>query len=101
MHYRLSLFDSCKCATLKISMTTAELGLATKSSATLSTSTTLKALNYHGPGKRTLEDKPRPAIRDPGDAIVRITTSRWGSNASWALSTFTFPGDLPLSKLSL
>jgi alcohol dehydrogenase len=35
----------------------------------------MKALVYHGPGKRAWEDKPRPAIKDPGDAIVRITTS--------------------------
>ena len=35
----------------------------------------MKALVYHGPGKRAWEDKPRPAIQDPGDAIVRITTS--------------------------
>jgi len=36
---------------------------------------TMKALVYHGPGKRAWEDKPRPVIHDPGDAIVRITTS--------------------------
>ena len=54
-------------------MTTAELKPATASPATLST--TMKALVYHGPGKRAWEDKPRPAIQDPGDAIVRITTS--------------------------
>ena len=35
----------------------------------------MKALVYHGPGKRAWEDKPRPAIKEPGDAIVRITTS--------------------------
>jgi alcohol dehydrogenase len=56
-------------------MTTSELQLATTSAATLSTSSTMKALVYHGPGKRAWEDKPRPAIMDPGDAIVRITTS--------------------------
>ena len=38
-------------------------------------STTMKALVYHGPGKCAWEDKPRPAIQDAGDAIVRITTS--------------------------
>ena len=54
-------------------MTTAELKPATASPATLST--TMKALVYHGPGKCAWEDKPRPAIQDPGDAIVRITTS--------------------------
>ncbi len=35
----------------------------------------MKALVYHGPGKRAWEDKPRPTIREPGDAIVRITMS--------------------------
>jgi hypothetical protein len=65
-------------------MTTA--GLATKSAATLSTSVAMKALVYRGPGKRAWEDKPRPAIQDPGDGIARITTSRRGSKASWALS---------------
>lgn len=38
-------------------------------------STVMKALVYHGPGKRSWEDKPRPAIQDPTDAIVRITTA--------------------------
>lgn len=36
---------------------------------------TMKALVYHGPGRRAWEEKPRPALREPGDAIVRITTS--------------------------
>src|SRR5450432_3767103 len=36
---------------------------------------TMKALVYHGPGKRAWEDAPRPAITHPADAIVRITTS--------------------------
>jgi alcohol dehydrogenase len=56
-------------------MTTTELELAPASAETLSTSTTMKALVYHGPGERAWEDKPRPAIQDPSDAIVRITTS--------------------------
>jgi len=43
-------------------MTTADLTLATTSAQTPSTSTTMKALVYHGPGKRAWEDKPRPAI---------------------------------------
>ena len=33
----------------------------------------MKALVYHGPGKRSLEDKPKPVITAPTDAIVRIT----------------------------
>lgn len=55
-------------------MTTAELELAaTKATPTIGTR--MKALVYHGPGKYAWEDKPRPAIQDPGDAIVRITTT--------------------------
>ena len=37
--------------------------------------TTMKALVFHGPGRRAWEDKPRPMIKDATDAIVRITTS--------------------------
>ncbi|MDD5367795.1 MAG: zinc-dependent alcohol dehydrogenase family protein [Anaerolineaceae bacterium] len=33
----------------------------------------MNALVYHGPGKRTLEDKPRPVIQSPSDAIVKVT----------------------------
>jgi alcohol dehydrogenase len=40
---------------------------------------TMKALVYHtsghGPGKHAWEDVPRPSIQEPGDAIVRITTT--------------------------
>jgi alcohol dehydrogenase len=32
----------------------------------------MKALVYHGPGKRSWEDKPRPATKQPTDAIVRV-----------------------------
>jgi alcohol dehydrogenase len=55
-------------------MTTAEL---TRPQAPGSSSdiNTMKALVYHGPGKRAWEDKPRPAIQDQTDAVVRITTS--------------------------
>jgi alcohol dehydrogenase len=56
-------------------MTPVELKLPATSSATLKTSTVMKALVYHGPGKRAWEDKPRPAILEATDAIVRITTS--------------------------
>jgi len=35
----------------------------------------MKALVYHGPGRRAWEDKPRPVVREATDAIVRITTS--------------------------
>jgi alcohol dehydrogenase len=37
--------------------------------------TAMKALVYHGPGKCAWEDKPRPTVQDPGDAVVRVTTS--------------------------
>jgi len=33
----------------------------------------MKALVYHGPGKRALEDRPTPLIQEATDAIVRIT----------------------------
>jgi alcohol dehydrogenase len=36
---------------------------------------TMKALVYHGPGQKAWEEKPRPKIQHPADAIVRITTS--------------------------
>jgi len=35
----------------------------------------MQALVYHGPGKCAWEDKPRPTIQEPTDAIVRLTTS--------------------------
>ena len=33
----------------------------------------MKALVYQGPGKKALEERPKPNIIDPTDAIVRIT----------------------------
>ena len=33
----------------------------------------MKALVFHGPGQKALEDKPEPTIVKPTDAIVRIT----------------------------
>ena len=56
-------------------MKTAELELATTRAAGVNSSTRMKALVYHGPGKRAWEERPRPAIQDAGDAVVRITTS--------------------------
>lgn len=55
-------------------MTTEQLELVTATAATPG-ATTMKALVYHGPGQSAWEDMPRPTIQDPGDAIVRITTS--------------------------
>jgi alcohol dehydrogenase len=33
----------------------------------------MKALVYHGPGNKTWEEKPKPTIQKPSDAIVRIS----------------------------
>src|SRR5262249_4842354 len=35
----------------------------------------MKALVYHGPGRRSWEEKPRPAPRAATAAVVRITTA--------------------------
>lgn len=35
----------------------------------------MKALVFHGAGRRAWEEKPRPLVRDATDAVVRITTS--------------------------
>jgi len=35
----------------------------------------MKALVYHGPGKIAWEEKPRPALEEAADAIVRVTTT--------------------------
>jgi len=32
----------------------------------------MKALVYHGPGKRAWEDKPRPTVASPTDAVLKI-----------------------------
>lgn len=42
---------------------------------TKASSTTMKALVYHGPGKRTWEDRPKPRLVHPTDALVRVTTT--------------------------
>ena len=33
----------------------------------------MQALVYHGPGLKALEDRPRPTLKSPGDAVVRVT----------------------------
>jgi len=33
----------------------------------------MKALVYHGPGKKSWEEKPKPTIQQPTDAIIKIT----------------------------
>jgi hypothetical protein len=55
-------------------MTTPEVELARIGGATLRPTVTMKPLVYHAAGKYAWEDKPRPVIQDPGDAIVRIQT---------------------------
>jgi alcohol dehydrogenase len=32
----------------------------------------MKALVYRGPGNKTVEDRPKPELHGPGDAIVKI-----------------------------
>ena len=39
------------------------------------TDSTMKALVYHRPGKRAWEEKPHPTVKEPGDAVVRVTTT--------------------------
>jgi alcohol dehydrogenase len=34
----------------------------------------MKALVYHGPGKRSWEEVPDPTVQDPEDAVVRVDT---------------------------
>ena len=33
----------------------------------------MKALVYHGPGKKSWEEKPKPAIIEPSDALIKIS----------------------------
>ncbi|MFS8102580.1 zinc-dependent alcohol dehydrogenase family protein [Lentzea alba] len=33
----------------------------------------MKALVYHGPGQRAWEEVPKPTVKDPADAVVRVT----------------------------
>lgn len=56
-------------------MAIAELALKSANNADLHSTSTMKALVYHGSGKPAWEDKPRPIIQQATDAIVRITTS--------------------------
>jgi|SRR6185369_912672 len=56
-------------------MATIELEVPISQDISIPKGLTMKALVYHGPGHRAWEEKPRPTIREAGDAIVRITTS--------------------------
>src|SRR3982751_2102578 len=33
----------------------------------------MKALVYHGPGKKSWEEKPKPSIIEPSDALIKIS----------------------------
>ena len=35
----------------------------------------MKALVYHGPGKKAWEEKPQPKLEEPSDAIVKVTAT--------------------------
>lgn len=35
----------------------------------------MKALVFHGPGRKAWEERPKPRIQEPTDALVRITTT--------------------------
>jgi len=51
----------------------------------------MKALVYHGPGKKSWEEKPKPVIKEPTDAIVKILkTTICGTDLH------IMKGDLPL-----
>ncbi len=58
--------------------------------------TTMKALVYHGPGKKAFEDHPRPTIAAPTDAIVKITrTTICGTDLHRALVSRQRPRGTP------
>ena len=43
---------------------------------------TMKAFVYRGPGKKALEDHPKPEITAPTDAIVKIVKTTMGVKPS-------------------
>jgi alcohol dehydrogenase len=64
-----------------------------KDRARVTTAETMKALVYQGPGKKALEDRPKPDINAPTDAIVKITkTTICGTDLH------ILKGDLPSCK---
>ena len=56
-------------------MKTAEALLERAGTGPHARSATMKALVYHGPGRRSFEERPKPGIVAPTDAVVRITTT--------------------------
>ena len=55
----------------------------------------MKALVYHGPGKRAWEEVPRPSVQHATDAVVRITTS-----TICGTDLHILKGDLPAVRVS-
>ncbi len=33
----------------------------------------MKAVVYGGPGSKALEERPKPQLQEPGDAVVKLT----------------------------
>src|ERR1035441_7149948 len=56
-------------------MTTTQLETPLRANSAATAAATMNALVYRGPGKPSWEAHAHPVIKDPGDAIVRITTS--------------------------
>jgi hypothetical protein len=58
---------------------TAATILKTAPATPVATAEMMKALVYRGPGKKALEDHPKPDVTAPTDAIVKITKSRFAA----------------------
>jgi alcohol dehydrogenase len=56
-------------------MATIEATAGPLAAGTKSTTDTMMALVYNGPGRRAWQQMPKPRVRNPGDAVVRITTT--------------------------
>ena len=51
---------------------------------------TMKAVNYQGPYKVTVENVELPKLEHPDDVIVKVTTVRFDSRASTAMAYKTY-----------
>ena len=51
---------------------------------------TMKAVNYQGPYKVTVEDIELPKLEHPDDVIVKVTTVRFDSRAFIAIAYRTY-----------
>jgi len=56
-------------------MSTTELTAVKPAARGAAATTMMKALVYRGPGQRAWEAMPKPVLRDPGDAVIRMTTT--------------------------